>query len=430
MKKVLNEKNFIAIADWMLDFNLNARELLTYALIYGFCQDGKGYFASLNYLSSWLGISDRSHALRYLNSLVEAHLLSKTTGRSKLNQKICLYRTNTNKGPVINNPDVDYIIIQPWMLQQMHLFGKNLILYAMIHGYSRKESGNICVYNEEYFIKWLHCRKDHVARQISQAIKKGLIKEVEGGYVAIVPDSIKDDLIGFEDDKDNFEDVDLSDLDNTFADQEGLPETVPQNGYTSSEDSPQIGNTPSPNRLHPSPKLATDNLSFYTLEDNLLLSDDYNKQEISEYGDPDSLSVVVNKEILSNGSLTGIEEDVFACKKELDFVSYQKQKKTHIDLAMFMSKYSLCSFRYLLATWPSGKEDVRKAQQLLISAVMCSRFRQRTDEIDMLSKENVIDLFSMAFSFYDDIAAQTRSISVSSPKAYLIGMISNILDEQ
>jgi len=60
MERKLSEKNYIAIADWMVtDLNLNSRELLTYAIIYGFSQDGESCFSgSLSYLAAWLNVSD------------------------------------------------------------------------------------------------------------------------------------------------------------------------------------------------------------------------------------------------------------------------------------------------------------------------------------------------------------------------------------
>ena len=74
----LNDRNYIAIADWMIkDYDLTTRELLTYAIIYGFSQDGESVFhSSLEYLSQWLNISHRNNVLRILQSLIEKGLMS------------------------------------------------------------------------------------------------------------------------------------------------------------------------------------------------------------------------------------------------------------------------------------------------------------------------------------------------------------------
>ena len=44
----LNDRNYITIADWMIkDYDLTTRELLTYAIIYGFSQDGESVYGVL-----------------------------------------------------------------------------------------------------------------------------------------------------------------------------------------------------------------------------------------------------------------------------------------------------------------------------------------------------------------------------------------------
>nr|UVM93958.1 MAG: replication initiator protein A [Bacteriophage sp.] len=75
---VINDSNFIAIQGWMRNkLNLKGNELLIYALIYGFSQDGHSRFTgSRKYIAEWCGCSldtvDRS-----LSSLVGKGLLAK-----------------------------------------------------------------------------------------------------------------------------------------------------------------------------------------------------------------------------------------------------------------------------------------------------------------------------------------------------------------
>lgn len=190
MTNKLTNKNYIAIADWMLDLGLNTRELLTYALIYSFSQDQEScYYGSLEYLAEWLDI-DSPHSVRYLKPLVDKKLVTKEDIKVAGKTRCCKYKTIEQRGNIIENPDVDYIIIQPWMIKNMHLNGKDLLLYALIHGYSRKGSNNYCSCQKDYFAKWLQCRKDNVQRQINQALNKGYIKPYEDGYIAIVPENI------------------------------------------------------------------------------------------------------------------------------------------------------------------------------------------------------------------------------------------------
>lgn len=93
----VKDNNFIAIQGWMrTQLNLKGNELLIYALIYGFSQDGNSRFkGSRKYIADWCGCSlntvDRS-----LGSLVNKGLLAK-------------YPYTDASG----NRLVDYVAIQP-----------------------------------------------------------------------------------------------------------------------------------------------------------------------------------------------------------------------------------------------------------------------------------------------------------------------------
>lgn len=69
---------YIVIQDWMIsDLQLKGNELLTYALIYGFSQDGESEFkGSLKYISNFLGVS-KSTAQRNLENLVNRGVIEK-----------------------------------------------------------------------------------------------------------------------------------------------------------------------------------------------------------------------------------------------------------------------------------------------------------------------------------------------------------------
>lgn len=72
------ENNYIQIQGWMVtELNLKGNELLVYALIYGFTQDGKNrYSVSINYISEWLS-STRQTVINTINSLEEKKLIIK-----------------------------------------------------------------------------------------------------------------------------------------------------------------------------------------------------------------------------------------------------------------------------------------------------------------------------------------------------------------
>ena len=69
---------YIVIQDWMIsDLHLKGNELLTYALIYGFSQDGESEFkGSLKYISKFLGVS-KSTAQRNLENLANRGVIEK-----------------------------------------------------------------------------------------------------------------------------------------------------------------------------------------------------------------------------------------------------------------------------------------------------------------------------------------------------------------
>jgi hypothetical protein len=71
--------NYIVITGWMItDLNLNGSSLLTFALIYGFSQDGNSEFTgSINYVCKWLNCS-RPTAMKALKELCEMDLIVKS----------------------------------------------------------------------------------------------------------------------------------------------------------------------------------------------------------------------------------------------------------------------------------------------------------------------------------------------------------------
>lgn len=79
----MNNDNFVTVTGWMCnELNLKGNELLVFALIYGFSQDGKSEFrGSRNYIGSTFNISLPT-VDKALKSLVEKELLIKRTESS------------------------------------------------------------------------------------------------------------------------------------------------------------------------------------------------------------------------------------------------------------------------------------------------------------------------------------------------------------
>lgn len=73
------DNNYLTIQGWMVSkLGLSSNDLLTYALIYGFCQDGESEFTgSINYITKWLNCS-RPTAIKTLKNLTDKELLFKS----------------------------------------------------------------------------------------------------------------------------------------------------------------------------------------------------------------------------------------------------------------------------------------------------------------------------------------------------------------
>lgn len=83
---------FVTIQSFMRnELGLKGYELIAYALIYGFSQDGASEFSgSASYVAEWCGIS-RENATRMLGRLVEKGLLSKRKGSGRHGGERCFY---------------------------------------------------------------------------------------------------------------------------------------------------------------------------------------------------------------------------------------------------------------------------------------------------------------------------------------------------
>lgn len=84
--------NYVCIQSWMVtELGLKGNELLVYAIIYGFCQDGAHHFkGSRSYLAEWTNSTVRN-VQTMLNKLVEKGLLAKEEKLTENNVRQCEY---------------------------------------------------------------------------------------------------------------------------------------------------------------------------------------------------------------------------------------------------------------------------------------------------------------------------------------------------
>ena len=83
--------SYITIQDWMLDLGLSGTELMAYAVICSFGEDGKWFQGSASYLGWWMGTKRKHTVLDALAKLVEKGLVMK---RERIDRgvKRCDYR--------------------------------------------------------------------------------------------------------------------------------------------------------------------------------------------------------------------------------------------------------------------------------------------------------------------------------------------------
>ncbi len=101
----IRRERYICIQEFMVrDLGLKGNELIVYALLYGFTQDGEQYFSgSLNYIANWINAS-KSTAQSVIKSLLGKGFLVKRDNYIN-NVKFCEYRTAIPEDAGRENPD-------------------------------------------------------------------------------------------------------------------------------------------------------------------------------------------------------------------------------------------------------------------------------------------------------------------------------------
>ena len=429
----LNDRNYIAIADWMIkDYDLTTRELLTYAIIYGFSQDGESVFhSSLEYLSQWLNISHRNNVLRILQSLIEKGLITKEK-KSNASSNWCEYKTTEIKGEVKSSDD--YIYITPTIIR-LGLKDKELLLYAVIHSYSRKGSGSWFTGGNEYLAKWLKIDKSHISRYTKNLIQKKLIERVEENH------TIKYRALFVDEDGSNGSG---SFLQEEQRDDDSSNEAPRQNDNTlASGDSSQLAKmiTPHANLITGVANLITNNLSN-NLSKNIdcFINNNSNTKTLDSGSESNSSVVVkqkkplsfkefcdyVNADIRSEGNLDSKDLTALLYKNDFDYELYQKYQNSSIDVAALIEKFSEHLFRWILISWPRPLGSERDMEDLLLYSLTNKKFKGGEEKINSLNKTQISDLFFTVLDLFDP--EEPRHIS-KTKEAYMIGVIDNVLGQ-
>ena len=254
-----NKNYYIQIADWMLEYKLPVNELLTYAIVYGYCQSNSqdtytknSYFGSTKTMADLLGIGEdaKGHASTYLNNLKQKGLLYKEEVKKSGQQKMCRYYAISNWTGRVEDQAVGYLNIQPWMFKTLGLRNNLLIIYARI--YNLSVNRNIYYFDSDDLAFWTNSEPRKMRGYINKLLEANLIEKklVNGdeGYIAKIPKNVK---------------------------QSSKCNTTPQNvtPYNSDDKNTPENVTPSPNSVTPSPQNVTNNNLYnnlYNLKDIII----------------------------------------------------------------------------------------------------------------------------------------------------------------
>jgi len=87
----------------------------------------------------------------------------------------------------------NYIVVESWMTQELRLSGNELLVYAIIYGFSQTKN-QVCTCGDEYMATWLNVATRSIVRSKNQLIARKLIEKVYNdqdkrkcGYIAICP---------------------------------------------------------------------------------------------------------------------------------------------------------------------------------------------------------------------------------------------------
>ena len=75
--------------------------------------------------------------------------------------------------------DNNYISIQGWMLNQLNLSGNDLIVYAIIYGFTQDEKSWF-EGSRQYLADWCNSSRQGIDKNLNNLLSKNLIEKVSG----------------------------------------------------------------------------------------------------------------------------------------------------------------------------------------------------------------------------------------------------------
>lgn len=180
MNEILS-KNFYTVHGWMItELELSGTELILFAVIFGFTQDGMCKFCGgVKYFANWTDLSENT-VRNGLQSLVKKNLIIRESVRPSLQSGVefISYYANCD---LVNNVEKNgdffsrnFYVTHGWMRTELKLSKAELVLYAIIYGFSQDGSG-VFVGSISYLAKWANTTDRTIQTCMKSLIEKGLV---------------------------------------------------------------------------------------------------------------------------------------------------------------------------------------------------------------------------------------------------------------
>lgn len=166
------KSNYYKIYKWMASkLELDGNDLLVYAIIYGFSQDGESVFSGKKPYLTEMTNSSKMSVMRSLAKLEEKKYIVKTF---ELGNPIPKYNVDYIQLECHELNEDSYFSIEGWMIKKLDLKAVELCVYAIIHGFSQdgesEFSGSI-----SYICNMLNKTKKTIVETLKSLVEKGLI---------------------------------------------------------------------------------------------------------------------------------------------------------------------------------------------------------------------------------------------------------------
>lgn len=167
---MIYDNNYIQIEGWMINkLNLSGNELLVYALIYGFSQDGVSRFCgSVAYITEWVGTS-RVTVFTTLKKLEEKKLITKFE-RFERGVKYCEYATVVN----LNKSNK----AKPHQ-QAVRLLKENIVTQKNEKLIDREPKNDLEKVEKEYLLNYKRLKQSGVVNTDEPIINWGIARKLE-----------------------------------------------------------------------------------------------------------------------------------------------------------------------------------------------------------------------------------------------------------